>query len=413
MGDAGILIVGTGQAAYQLVSSLRDEGYAGPIRLVGDEVHLPYQRPPLSKAYLSGDVEAKALTFQADAYYAKHSVELIMGTRVARIDRAGRFVETGDGARLPYDHLVLAVGARNRQLPCAGDATEGIFGLRSLDDARSIRERLSGVRRAVVVGAGFLGLEFAAVAAAKGVAVSVVEASSSLMSRVVSTPVGNAFQAHHESLGVRFHLGTTVTSILREDGRIVGVQTADGQRIAADIVVASIGVIPNTELAQDAGLTVRNGILVDERLATDDPCISAIGDCATFPSRYSTGTCRLESIQNAVDQARFLAKRLTGHDTAFDAVPWFWSDQGGLKLQIAGLSGGVDEVVLRGDVAGRRFSAYCFSGGRLIAVESVARPADHMAARKLLAAIAPVTPDQVRDESLDLRTLLPQATPAA
>jgi 3-phenylpropionate/trans-cinnamate dioxygenase ferredoxin reductase subunit len=413
MDTAGILIIGTGQAAYQLVASLRDEGYAGPIRLIGDEPHLPYQRPPLSKSYLSGDVQAAGLTFQGDAYYAKHKVELLMGTRAARIDREGRFVETTAGAKLPYDHLVLAVGARNRQLPCAGDSTEGIFGLRSLDDARSIRERLADVKQVVVVGAGFLGLEFAAVAASKGVSVAVVEASSKLMSRVVCGAVGDAFQAHHESLGVRFVLGTTVQSILREGGRVVGVETGDGLRIPADIVVASIGVIPNSELAQEAGLAVRNGIVVDERLATEDPAISAIGDCASFPSRYASGTCRLESIQNAVDQARCLAKRLVGHDTAFDAVPWFWSDQGGLKLQIAGLSIGVDEVVLRGDVPGRKFSAYGFSGGRLVAVESVGKPADHMAARKLLAASAPVTPDHVRNESLDLRTLLPQAAPAA
>lgn len=412
MREPGILIVGTGQAAYQLVASLRDEGYAGGIRLVGDEAHLPYQRPPLSKAYLSGDVEEPSLHFQGDAYYAKRQVDLVTGTRVTRIDRAGRFVETSTGERLPYAHLVLATGARNRELPCAAEVTSGVFGLRSLDDARAIRQRLASVRKVVVIGAGFLGLEFAAVAAAKGVAVTVVEAAASLMSRVVCEPVGRAFQDHHESLGVRFILGTTVNRITTENGKVRGIETADGQVASGEAIVASIGVHPNSELAQEAGLPTRNGILVNQYLATDDPFISAIGDCAAFPSRFATAHSRLESIQNANDQARCLARRLAGREQAYDAVPWFWSDQGGLKLQIAGLSGGADEVVLRGDQAARKFSAYLFGAGRLLAVESVARPADHMLARKLLGAAAPVTPAHVRDESIDLKSLLPQPATA-
>ena len=413
MDEAGVLIVGTGQAAYQLVGALRDAGYAGNIRLVGDEVHLPYQRPPLSKSYMNGDVEAPSLHFQGDAYYAKQKVDLSTGTRVTRIDRAGRFVETRSGERLPYAQLVLATGARNRDLPCAAEVTSGSFGLRSLDDARALREQLTRVKKVVVIGGGFLGLEFAAVAAAKGVAVTVIEASASLMSRVVCAAVGQAFQQHHESLGVRFMLGTSVSRIDTRDGKVTGVATTDGQTAEGEAVVISIGVYPNSELAAEAGLATRNGILVDAYLATEDPLISAIGDCAAFPSRFASTHSRLESIQNANDHARCLARRLAGRPQVYDAVPWFWSDQGGLKLQIAGLSGGADAVVLRGDLAARKFSAYLFAAGRLVAVESVGRPVDHMQARKLLTANAPLTPDQARDESFDLKSLLAQPAAAA
>ncbi len=413
MGEAGVVIVGTGQAAYQLVASLRDEGYTGSIRLMGDEVHLPYQRPPLSKAYLSGDVEAPSLHFQGDAYYAKHQVGVATGTRVTRIDRAGRFVETRSGEHIPYAHLVLATGARNRALPCAAGITHGVFGLRSLDDALALKQQLAELRKVVVVGGGFLGLEFAAVAAAKGVEVTVVETTSSLMSRVVCAPVGRAFQEHLTTLGVRFLLGAMVSRITTDNGKVTGIETADGQFAEGGAIVVSIGVHPNSELAQDAGLPTHNGILVDPYLATEDPCISAIGDCAAFPSRFATAHSRLESIQNANDHARCLARRLAGRPQVYDMVPWFWSDQGGLKLQIAGLSGGADEVVLRGDQAGHKFSAYLFGAGRLLAVESVGRPADHMLARKLLTAAAPLTPAQARDENFDLKSLLAQSATTA
>ncbi len=413
MADSGILIVGTGQAAYQVASSLRDEGYDGAIRLVGDEPHLPYQRPPLSKSFMTGDVEAPALTFQGDGHFDKHRIELVRGVRVTRIVRGERFVETDAGGRLDYEHLVLATGARNRSLPCIPGPLKGVFALRGLDDALAMRTHLSNVKRVVVIGAGFLGLEFAAVAAGKGIAVTVIEAGASLMGRVVSAPVAAAFQEHHAALGTRFRLGTTITRVHAVDGHVVSVETADADVIEADMAVVSIGVMPNSELAQEAGLTTANGIVVDARLATDDPAISALGDCAAFPSRFAPGHCRIESIQNAMDQARFLAKRLAATvplDAIYDAVPWFWSDQGGLKLQIAGLSHGVDEIVLRGDRAGLKFSAYGFRQGRLVTVESVARPADHMAARRLLTANAPVTPALAADETVDLKSLL--ATPA-
>ena len=410
MKDAGILIIGAGQAGYQLAVSLRDAGYAKRVVLIGEEPDLPYQRPPLSKAFQSGDCEAEQLTFQTDAFYESRDIELMLGVRILHIDRERSQVTTDDGRCIDYDHLVLATGARNRLLPGWDSATTGLLSLRTLHDARGLREALSRSKQAVIVGAGFLGLEFAAVAAKRGVSVRVIEASSNLMSRAVSSPVADAFREHHESLGTTFSFDCGVSSIHTEAGRVVGAQTTDGVLHEADMLVVSIGVIPNVEIAKEAGLEIANGIVVDLNLATSDPSISALGDCAAFPSRFASGNCRIESVQNAVDQARYLAQRLTGHTHGFEAVPWFWSDQGGVKLQIAGVAmGRADEVVLRGDRPGLKFSAYGFSKGQLVAVESVNRPADHMAARRLLAADAPVTPAQAADLQFDLKTLLQPA----
>ncbi len=417
--DAGIVIVGTGQAAYQLAVSLREEGYEGPVHLVGDEHHLPYQRPPLSKSFLAGDVEAPAVTFQGEAHFEQRGLTLHRGVRVTHIDRASCCIRTETGGTLPYSQLVLATGARNRPMPFRNEAQSGVFSLRSLDDAAAIRRHLAGAKHAVVIGAGFLGLEFAAVAASKGVKVSVVEFSASAMSRVVCSAVGEAFQQHHEALGTRFLFGSTVTRVgAGSDGAVAFVETSTGERLDADIVITSIGVLPNSELARDAELATDNGIVVDARLATRDPRISALGDCAAFPTKHATGLARLESIQNAMDQARFLAKRLTGRiaeQSVYEAVPWFWSDQGGLKLQIAGLSSGADPAatVLRGDCAARSFSAFLFRDGRLVAVESVGRPADHMLARRLIGAGIAVPPELVADASVDLKTLLAAASPTA
>ena len=413
MADNGIVVVGTGQAAFQLVGFLRADGYAGPIRLVGDELHLPYQRPPLSKAFMNGDCEVDSLFFQSREHFQKHNVELHLGCRVTRIDRAGRFVETVSGARLPYDHLVLATGARNRQLPELTKPYPWVVNLRGLDDAQNMRERLNAAREVIVIGAGFLGLEFAAVAAKKGLAVTVIEAGQSLMGRAVSAPVAAAFRRHHEALGVRILTGVTMAALDAAASGRCRIVTSEGEAIEADLLVSSVGVQPNVELAEQAGLRTENGIVVDSLLCTDDPAISAIGDCASFESRFSLGLCRIESVQNAMDQARCLSRSLTGHRAPYDTAPWFWSDQGGLKLQIAGLSHGADQCVIRGDAQSLGFSAYLFRAGRLVAVESVARPVDHMAARRLLNAAVAVQPQQVQDLSFDLKSLLTVTEPLA
>jgi 3-phenylpropionate/trans-cinnamate dioxygenase ferredoxin reductase component len=413
MTERGVVIIGAGQAGYQLAASLRDAGYAKRVVLIGEERALPYQRPPLSKAFQSGACEAEHLTFQPDAFYQKASIELMAGVRVDRVERDARCVFTSDGRRIDYDKLVFATGARNRAFAGVPDAS-GIFDLRTLHDARALRDALGAANSIAVIGAGFLGLEFAAVAAARGVPVVAIEAGPAPMSRAVSAGVAQAFRAHHEALGTRFIFDSSVRAIHAQDARVSGVELADGRHVAADLVLISIGVVPNVELARDAGLPADNGIVVDDGLATGDPHIFALGDCAAYPSRFAGGRCRIESVQNAVDQARFLAARLADREgvapRTFDAVPWFWSDQGGAKLQIAGLGMlRADEIVLRGDIPGMKFSAYGFARGRLIAVESVNRPVDHIAARRLIAANAPVTPEHIADAALDLRTLLEPA----
>jgi 3-phenylpropionate/trans-cinnamate dioxygenase ferredoxin reductase subunit len=406
----GTLIVGTGQAAYQLASFLREEGYTDSIQLVGEEGRLPYQRPPLSKSYLSGDCEAANLVFQPAEYYRKRGIGLAVGGRVSRVDRVRRCIELTDSKRLSYCNLVLATGARNRQFSGNDCRPAGILNLRDLDDATRIRARLREVGDAIVIGAGFLGLEFAAVAAAMGVRATVVEAAGAVMARVVSAPVGSAFQSYHEAVGVRFLLGKTIRSLKMLPQGLFGIRTTDGLELATELVITSIGVRPNIELAEDAGLDTDNGIVVNEYLRTMDEAIYAIGDCAAFRSRFAPSLCRVESVQNAIDQARCLAKTLAGRPTVYDAVPWFWSDQGGLKLQIAGLSTGTDRLVVRGNQTERSFTAYCFRNGQLIAAESVARPADHMTARRLLQASVRISPEQVSDFTVDLKSLLPQAT---
>lgn len=405
-----VVVVGTGQGGFQAAASLREEGFEGRVVLLGDEPDLPYQRPPLSKAYLTGKAGAELVRLRPERFYAEHRIELRAGERAAAIDRAGRQVVLASGEeRLPYDHLVLATGAHNRALPVTGGGLDGVFQLRSLAEAEALRRRLDVARRAVVVGAGFIGLEFAAVAAGRGLQVTVVEAAARVMARAVSAPVSDAFRATHERLGVRVALGAAVVEILGADGRVTGVATADGRQLPADLVLVGIGVLPNTGLAAEAGLAIANGIVVDEHLLTRDPAISAIGDCAAFPCRHAAGGAptRLESVQNAVDQARCVAARLAGRPAPYASLPWFWSEQGPLKLQIAGLTTPHDRAVPRGDPAkvgeGGGFSVFCFRGGELVGVESVNRPLDHILARKLLAGGAGLAPEQAADPDFDLK----------
>ncbi len=399
-----VVIVGSGQGGFQTGASLRDEGFAGRIVLVGEEPGLPYQRPPLSKAYLTGKQDAEGLQLRAPAFYEERGIELLAPDRAVRIDRGNRVVHLGSGGALAYGHLVLATGARNRLLPVPGADLDGVLSLRSLADAEAIRARLDAVRRLVVVGAGFIGLEFAAVAAARGIDVTVLEATSRPMSRAVSVPISRFFLEAHERAGVRLAMGAVVVRVTGEGGRATGVETGEGLHVPADLVVVGIGVVPNVELAADAGLAVANGIVVDDHLRTADPAISALGDCAVYPGAFAGGApTRLESVQNAVDGARCVAARLAGRPSPFAAVPWFWSDQGPLKLQIAGLAIPHDETVVRGDPETGSFSVFCYEGRRLAAVESVNRAADHMIARRLLAKGLALTRAEAGDPGLDLK----------
>ena len=403
MSNKHIVIVGAGQAGYQVAASLRQEGFDGAITLVGDEPGVPYQRPPLSKAYLLGKVGVAALRFRPPEYFDEHRITRTQGS-VAAIDRNQREVLLTSGEKLAYEHLVLATGARNRVPNVPGMALDGVFGLRSLADADGLSQRLGSAKRAVVIGAGFIGLEFAAVAAARGISVDVLELGTRPMARAVSTVTSRVFDQAHASWGVRIHYGQSLAAILGPDGHVTGVQLASGEALPADLVVYGIGVLPNAELASEAGLAVHNGIEVDAQLLTSDPAVSAIGDVVSFPSPWAQQPIRLESVQNAVDQAKAVAARLMGKPIAsYTALPWFWTDQGELKLQIAGLSDGHDETVVLGSEAQRQISVLCFRAGRLVAVESCNRPADHMAARKLIARHTPLSAVEASAAGFDLK----------
>lgn len=405
---SGVVVVGAGQAGFQVAASLREGGYADPITLIGEEAALPYQRPPLSKGYLTGKVEAQGLPLRPAAYLAEHRIAHRAQIRATRVDRASRSVHLSDGTSLAYDHLVLATGSRNRTLPVPGAGLAGVHQLRSLDEAEAIRGALAGAGRIVVVGAGFIGLEVAAVCAARGLDVTVIEAADRPMARAVSAGTGSWFRAAHEEAGIRFVLEAGVTAFAGAGGRVAAVATADGRELPADLVLVGIGVAPNEEIAAAAGLATGDGVRVDAFLATADPAVSAIGDCARFPSRFARGLAggdhvRIESVQNAVDHGRCVAARIGGRPNAYDAVPWFWSDQGRHKLQIAGLAGPGDAGVMRGGPGA--FSVFRYRDGRLCAVESVNRPGDHMAARRILALGLTLAPEQAADPNLDLRAL--------
>ncbi len=398
-----VAIIGAGQAGFQAAASLRDAGFAGRVVLLGDEPVLPYQRPPLSKSYLAGQSGVDDLWLRPAEFYAKQQIDLVYGDAVTAIDRGQRRLHLASGINISWDHLVFATGAGCRPLAVPGAELDGVLTLRTLADADDLRQRLEEARAVVVVGAGFIGLEFAAVALARGTAVHIIEVTRQPMGRVVSEPVSRFFTQAHIGWGAEVALGTGVVRMFGAGGRVAGVETTDGRRIPADLVLICIGVIPHAELARDAGLAVDNGIVVDEYLMTSDPAISAIGDCANFPTPFAPVRVRLESVQNAVDQGRCVADRLAGRPLPYQKVPWFWSDQSDLKLQIAGITIGHETSVLRGNPADRNFSVFCFRGGRLIGVESVNRTADHVVARRLLAADPELSPQQAADESYDLR----------
>ena len=404
MPNDGIIIVGAGHAGFQVAASLRQLGFEGAIALLGDEAALPYQRPPLSKDYLDGKIGLDLLLMRPEAFYRDHRIDYFPGTRVSEIDRAEKSVLLASGERLPYGHLVLATGARNRVPALPGIELDGVCYLRTLTETAELRDRLAAASHIVVIGAGFIGLEFAAVARTHDKQVHIVELTDRAMGRVVSHATSGFFAEAHRRTGVQFRFGAQAARIAGHRGRVDHVELASGETLPADLVLVSIGVVPNGELAAAAGLAVANGIVVDAELLTADSNISAIGDCAAFPCRHAAGQpTRLEAVQNAADHARCVADRLVGKPHPYGALPWFWSEQGKLRLQIAGLTTGHDQTVPRGTIESGEFSVFCYKGGTLLGVESINRPADHAHARRLLAAGRTVTPEQAADASYDLR----------
>jgi 3-phenylpropionate/trans-cinnamate dioxygenase ferredoxin reductase component len=401
----GTVIIGTGQAGFQTAASLRAEGYSEPITLIGDEKHIPYQRPPLSKGFPLGAQDRESIELRPAKFYEDHQINLLPGERVTEIDRASRNVRLASGATIAFDSLVLAVGARNRKLPVKGAELDGVLYLRTLDEATQLKERLTTAEEVVVIGGGFLGLEMAAVASAMGKRVTVIEALPRLMSRVVAPAISQYFRELHARNGVKVICNATVSEIAGTAGKVEKVILSDGTAHRADLALVGIGVTPNVELAQAAGLRVTNGIPVNEFLQTEDENVFAIGDCAEHPCVQAGARVRLESVQNAADQAQCAAKAIAGRREKYCELPWFWTDQFDVKLQMAGLSRGHDATVTRGAKESGKLSVFYFRGGTFIAVDSINRPMDHMIGRKLLAGGVDLGAEQAADESFDLKAL--------
>ncbi len=404
-----VVIVGGGQAGFQTAASLREGGFAGDVTLVAGEGVLPYQRPPLSKSYLTGGADGfDEVVLRPAAFYAKRDIEVAAGDPATAVDRAAHTVRLASGRTLRYDRLVLALGARPRVLALPGAGLPGVLTLRGFAEAAEVRRRLAASRRVVVVGGGFIGLEVAAAGRALGREVTVVETQSRCMARALSPVSADHLAAEHERQGVRLLLGAQVAGLAADaaGGAVAAVRLGDGRELPADLVVIGAGVLPETSLAAAAGLAVGDGVPVDALLRTADPAISAIGDCASFPGPHGR-PIRLESVQNAVDQARHAAADILGRPQPYTAVPWFWTQQYGLKVQIAGVTAGHDRTVVVGEDA-TGFSVFCFTGDRLAGVESVNRPTDHIRARRLLAADPGLTPADVLRPGFDLGELLRQ-----
>jgi 3-phenylpropionate/trans-cinnamate dioxygenase ferredoxin reductase subunit len=396
------VIIGGGQAGAQAVDSLRREGFQGRLLLVGEEAELPYQRPPLSKKFLSGELTEERLWFRHRGFYDEHRAELVLGARAVRIDRDARRVWLADGRDLAYDRLLLCLGATSRRLTCAGAELAGVHYLRGLADAVRLKAAIQAGARVVIVGGGYIGLETAATCGKLGCEVTVLEMGDRIMNRVVAAPVSQYFAAEHAAHGVRIVCNTRVAT-LEGGGGVERVVCEDGSTHAADLVVVGVGAVPETRLAADAGLACENGIVVDEFCRTSDPAIFAAGDCTNHPSPHYGRRLRLESVDNAFEQAKAAAQNMQGRGVVHDRIPWFWSDQFDNKLLIVGLAFGHDRLVLRGDPATRSFSVCYLAGRELLAVEAVNHSKDYMAARKLIAERVRVDPDKLHDPAIPLK----------
>jgi 3-phenylpropionate/trans-cinnamate dioxygenase ferredoxin reductase component len=404
--DKGVVIVGAGHGGVQLAASLREEGYQNKIILLGDEKDLPYQRPPLSKAFMKHETPDDGVILRGPDFYPQQKIELALGERAVEIDRAARKLKLASGSVLDYSKLVLATGGVMRKLRLEGADLANVFSLRTMAEARMMRDSFDQSKNIVIIGAGFIGLEFAATAAAKGCTVNVIELATRPMARAVTEQTSAFFAAEHKKLGVIINFETSVTALKGENGKVKEAVLTDGRRLPADLVLIGIGLVPSDELAVAAGLECPNGIKVDDKQVTSAENIFAIGDNAYHFNPFANRWMRLESVQNATDQARVLAKHLTGKPAHYESVPWFWSDQADLKLQMVGFLEACDKIIMRGSLEERAYSLFGFRDGKLTGVESVNKGGDHMLARRLIGENIPVAPEFIADPASDLKSLL-------
>ncbi len=398
-----VVIVGAGHAGGSAAALLRQYGHEGPIVLVGQEPVAPYQRPPLSKAWLKGEADAESLLLKPETYYGAHHIDLRLGVRVEAIERSARIVRLAGGAALHYGALILATGARARTLPVAGADLYGVMALRDMADAERLKAALGPGRRLAVVGGGYIGLEAAASARALGAEAVVVELQPRVLARVASEPLSRFFEAYHRSRGVAFELGAQLAAFEGEDGRLTALRLADGRRLACDAALVGVGAIPNDQLARDAGLACADGVVVDEAARTADPAVFAIGDVSHRPLGHYGRHLRLESVANALEQARQAACAIVGRPAPAPEVTWNWSDQYDLKLQIAGLAFDADRLVVRGDPAAARFAVFHLKGDEVRAVEAVNAPPEFMAGRQLIAQRRPVSRERLADPGISMK----------
>lgn len=390
------VILGAGHAAGQLAQSLRGNGFEGRIVMIGEEPYVPYQRPPLSKKYLSGELPIERVYFKPPDFYNKAEVEMMLNCRVDRIDRDNRQLHLNNGQTLGYDKLAITTGSRVRELPVPGAELPGVFYLRTIDDVDGIRTYLKPDAKLVIVGGGYIGLEVAAVMVARGLDVTVIEMAPVVMARVVDRQVSEFFADVHRKAGVKIENGLAVEGF-EGDGKVERVLCPQGRHFDADAVIIGVGIVPNVELAEAAGLACDNGIIVDEYARTEDPAIFAAGDCTNHPNKLLGRRLRLESVHNALEQAKSAAAAMCGKLVEYNQIPWFWSDQYDLKLQIVGLTGDHDQVVIRGDMAKRAFAAFYIKGDTIIAVDAINSPREFMASKALVANKTPVDLGRLAD----------------
>ncbi|WP_425407906.1 NAD(P)/FAD-dependent oxidoreductase [Hyphococcus sp.] len=400
------VIIGAGQAGMQGAVSLRQAGFEGDIVLLGEETAPPYQRPPLSKAYLKGELDEARLYFRPPEFFAKQNIELRLGEMATRIDRDAKAVHTQNDSHLLYDKLLIATGAPPRRLQADGSDLKNIHYLRTLAHSDALRPVLSVKGRVVIIGAGYIGLEVAAVARQAGREVTVLEMADRVLARVASEPVSEFYEKLHRDAGVDLRLGAAVESFVG-DKSLEGVKLADGEIIECAVALVGIGAAPQASLASEAGLDVENGVVVDEHACTDDPSIWAAGDCTNFPSPRYNRRMRLESVPNAIEQGKVAGANMAGRSLVYDALPWFWSDQYDVKLQTVGLSEGYDELVLRGAPETKRFAVWYLKDNKPLAVDAINDPASFAMGKRLIDLGLTVEPAALADPATDLKSLIP------